>query len=321
MPIHHTRAHILAIGGAHIDRRGRMTEKFAPGASNPGRMDEEVGGGVFNALRSIVQRGHGASLMSMRGGDAGGQAVAAAVDRAGIDDLPAVFLDRVTPSYTALLDDQGELVAGLADMSLYDLGFVRHLRRKAARQAIDAADAILLDANIPAPGLELIARQAGSKPVFAIAISPAKVLRLKPVLPALSVLFLNRREAIALTGLPPQSDGADLARGLRALGLRRAAISAGPQALFGLDETNVFSIAPPAPERVADVTGAGDALAGATIAAILAGHDFAGALREGLAAASICIETPRSVPQLDEPHFSAALARIAQPAILAKCDP
>ncbi len=312
---------ILAIGGAHIDRRGRMTEPYVPGASIPGFMEEEVGGGVFNALRGIVQRGHHASLMSMRGGDAAGQSVAEALDRTRIEDQSAIFLDRATPSYTALLDKEGELVGALADMALYEFGFMRHLRRKQSRQAIDSAEAILLDANVPAAGLEMICRQAGGKPIFAIAISPSKVLRLKPVLPSLSALFLNRREAAALTGLSTRADGAEIVSALRMLGLRRAALSDGPHVLYGLDEEQIISIVPPAPDQVADVTGAGDALAGATIAALLSGRGFTEALREGLAAAKICIESPCSVPDLGEPRFSATLARIAHPAHLAPCAP
>ncbi|TIR65476.1 MAG: carbohydrate kinase, partial [Mesorhizobium sp.] len=49
-----TSPNILALGGAHIDRRGQVSGPYVPAASNPGIMREDVGGGVFNALRSIV---------------------------------------------------------------------------------------------------------------------------------------------------------------------------------------------------------------------------------------------------------------------------
>ncbi|TIL61678.1 MAG: carbohydrate kinase, partial [Mesorhizobium sp.] len=45
---------ILAVGGAHIDRRGQVSGPYVPAASNPGTMREDVGGGVFNALRGVV---------------------------------------------------------------------------------------------------------------------------------------------------------------------------------------------------------------------------------------------------------------------------
>ena len=103
---------ILAVGGAHIDRRGQMTSPFVPGASIPGTMREDVGGGAFNALRNAVGRGAAGALLSLRGGDAAGDAVARAIAQAGILDLSAVFLDRATPSYTALLDSEGDVGGG-----------------------------------------------------------------------------------------------------------------------------------------------------------------------------------------------------------------
>ena len=80
-----TRSHvprILGIGGAHIDRRGRLAGLFVPGASNPGRMREEVGGVVFNALRCASQCGAAASLISLRGGDPAGERIAATIEAA-----------------------------------------------------------------------------------------------------------------------------------------------------------------------------------------------------------------------------------------------
>lgn len=71
--------HLLAVGGAHIDRRGRVSGAYVPGTSNPGTLSEEVGGVVFNALRNAVQRGVRASLLSVRGGDNAGEAVGRAI--------------------------------------------------------------------------------------------------------------------------------------------------------------------------------------------------------------------------------------------------
>ena len=178
---------ILAVGGAHIDRRGQVSGAYVPAASNPGTMREDVGGGVFNALRSAVRRGVAASLLSVRGGDAAAETVSRAIAEAGIADLSAVFLDRTTPSYTALIDRDGELIVGFADMALYDLAFPKQIRRSKVREVIAAADAVLCDANLPSSALERLVALAAGKPVFAIAISPAKVVRLIPVLGALAL--------------------------------------------------------------------------------------------------------------------------------------
>ncbi|MBN9072411.1 MAG: carbohydrate kinase family protein [Rhizobiales bacterium] len=304
---------IFAIGGAHVDRRGRMTADFVPGASIPGTMREDVGGGVFNAVRTAVRRGAVATLMSVRGGDGAGLRVAEAIAAEGIRDASAVFLDRATPSYTALLDRHGDVVAALADMELYELAFPRQMRRSKIREELLRADAIFADANLPAAALERLATAAEGMPFFAVAISPAKVVRLARVLPALDCLFMNRREAAALVTdgeATAFEDGAGLAAALSARGLRRGVISDGPRPALFFDGEKRWTLTPPKPRRIADVTGAGDALAGATAAALVAGCDFPQAVREGAAAAMLAVEAQGAAPFLGESEFSAALALV-----------
>jgi sugar/nucleoside kinase (ribokinase family) len=303
---------LLAVGGAHIDRRGRIAGAYVPAASNPGTMIEDVGGGAFNALRTAVRRGVAASLLSLRGGDAAGETVARAIREAGIADLSAVFLDRSTPSYTAILDAEGELVVGFADMALYDLAFPKQVRRSSLRDAAMAADALLVDANLPGNALERLAGLARPKPVFAVAISPAKVVRLRAVTQRLTLAFLNRREIHALAGLEHDAPVTEIVAGLRAIGLGGAVVTAGGGPVVGYDGSGVFSLTPPVPRRLADVTGAGDALAGAVVAAMLRGRPLRAALREGAAAALLAIGSAKAVPGFTRSDFDAALALVPE---------
>ena len=45
-----TKPRILAVGGAHVDRRGQVSGAFVPGASNPGTLREDFGAGRFRCL-------------------------------------------------------------------------------------------------------------------------------------------------------------------------------------------------------------------------------------------------------------------------------
>ncbi|MBZ9703692.1 MULTISPECIES: carbohydrate kinase family protein [unclassified Mesorhizobium] len=303
---------VLAVGGAHIDRRGQVSGAYVPAASNPGTMREDVGGGVFNALRSTVRRGVSGSLLSVRGGDAAADTVSRAIAEAGIADLSAVFLDRTTPSYTALIDREGELLVGFADMALYELAFAKQIRRSRVREEIAAADAVLCDANLPSAALERLVSLAAGKPVFAIAISPAKVVRLTPVLGGLAVAFMNRREAVALAGLDDAASQKTILDGLRSAGLDSAVVTAGGGPVLGFDRDGSFAVVPPPPRKVVDVTGAGDALAGATVAALLRGMPLRAALREGVAAATLAIESASAVPDFTTATFAQALALVPE---------
>jgi sugar/nucleoside kinase (ribokinase family) len=307
-----TKPKLFAAGGAHIDRRGRISGAYVAGASNPGIMREEAGGGAFNALRNAVGRGCAGTLLSTRGGDMAGEAVARAVREAGIADLSATFLDRATPSYTAFVEANGDVVAGLADMGLYDLAFAKLIGRRAIRDVIAEADAVLCDANLPEPALARLAGLAGAHPLFAVAVSPAKAVRLKPILSRIACLFMNRREAAALSGGRADDDPEGLARTLAASGLASGVISAGKDSVVAFDAAGAFAIDPPSPRRTADSTGAGDALAGATVAALLHGSGLREAVREGLAAALLTIETDSVISAYDGRAFAEALALVPQ---------
>lgn len=301
---------IFAVGGAHVDRRGQVSGRYVPGASNPGTMREDIGGGVFNALRNAVRRGASASLMSVRGGDRAGDSVAAAIAAEGIADFSAVFLDRSTPSYTALLDETGDVIAGLADMGLYDLALAKQMRRAKVREAVADVDGVLCDANLPAAAVERLVAVTVSKPVFVIAISPAKVVRLAGVLNRLACLFMNRREATTLAEVEGDAPAEEIVARLRQRGLASGVMTQGGEAVIGFDADGVFAIRPPAPRRVADATGAGDALAGVTTVALLNGLQLRAALREGMAAAVLAIESPSAVPELAPADFAAVLALV-----------
>lgn len=306
---------LLAIGGAHIDRRGQSSARFVAGASNPGIMHEEVGGAAFNTIRAACRFGVKGAMLSARGGDPTGDTVAAAIETAGLADLSVVHLDRATPSYTALIDHDGELIGALADVALYELAFAKIAVRATTRQAIAAADAVLVDTNIPSVPLKRIVESAAGKPVFANAVSPARAVRLKPVLANLACLLLNAGEAAALTGLPRDRGSVALMKGLERAGVESAVITHGDAPVVGFDKSGAFSI--PVPKREAsDVTGAGDALAGATIAALMGGTALADAVRHGIAAALTVAQSREVAPAFSREALDGLLAEIDEATVI-----
>ncbi|WP_295813978.1 carbohydrate kinase family protein [uncultured Nitratireductor sp.] len=301
---------LLAVGGAHMDRRGRLDAPHIPATSNPGRMREEVGGGIFNAARMAGRRGIFVSLLSLRGGDASGEAVARAIEAAGFEDLSATFLDRATPSYTAVLDDDGELITGVADTELYDVAFAKQMRRSRTRDAAAAATAILCDANMPADAVGQLAAIRGGAPLYAVAVSPAKAARLVQSFAAIDALFMNAREARGLAGLGADVSVLQAPRALRAHGLAAGVITEGGRPVTVFSGDDLWLIEPPRIDTVVDVTGAGDALAGASIAALMRGLPLQEAVREGVAASGLAVISASAAPEFDDTAFNAALARV-----------
>lgn len=287
---------ILVLGGAHIDRRGRIAGETAPGASNPGSWFEEPGGGGFNAARNLARLGFDVTMISPRGGDPIGEMVSEAADFAGINDRPFVFLDRKTPSYTAIIEKDGNLVIALADMELYRFFVPRRLSTRWVRDAFAATDFILFDANLPEETAAAIVARAKAlgKPVAATAISPAKVVRLLPCLGGIDYLFMNEAEAAALTGKRPD-DAAGWPSLLGDIGIGGAVVTRGQRELVAFKNGRALLLQPPISDNVADVTGAGDSLAAGTLSALMCGHPLEEAVRHGAAAAALTVQSRHAV--------------------------
>ncbi|MDH6296256.1 Sugar or nucleoside kinase, ribokinase family [Agrobacterium fabrum] len=310
---------ILVLGGAHIDRRGMIETDTAPGASNPGSWMEEAGGGGFNAARNLSRLGFEVRIIAPRGGDVTGEVVAEAARQAGVEDTPFTFLDRRTPSYTAILERDGNLVIALADMDLYKLFTPRRLKVRAVREAIIASDFLLCDANLPEDtltALGLIAR-ACEKPLAAIAISPAKAVKLKAALGDIDILFMNEAEARALTGETAENVR-DWPNILRKAGLSGGVVTRGASEVVAFNGTEKAILHPPLIREVKDVTGAGDAMASGYLAAIAAGKTIREALRQGAAAAAITVQSPFATSQdLSKDTVEAMLGLVPQAEMLA----
>lgn len=289
---------VFALCGAHLDRRARLKAPHVPMTSNPATMIEEVGGGVLNVARALRRMSVSVRLLSVRGGDRTAEVIARAIADAGIEDVSSVHLDRSSPSYTAILDHDGELVTAVADMDLYETGVPRAIRRSHVRQAIAGADALLVDTNAPSPSIaDAISFAATGAPVFAMAISAAKVVRLRPVLNWVSLAFLNLHEARALCDRADLS-AEDAVDALRAAGVRAAVISDGARPAHWFDDEagERGSHHPPVPDRVIDVTGAGDAMAGVIIAKRLSGMALGDCVPYGLSAAARAVAETGCAP-------------------------
>lgn len=313
-------ARILAIGGAHVDRKGWLSAPHRPGASNPGHWEAEAGGGAFNAARNLARLGHQVTLVAPRGGDAAADMVARAADEAGIEDCPLTFLDRATPSYAAILEPDGNLVTALADMALYDLVPARRLLTSRLRKRLAEADLLLMDSNLPESALTVVAGAASGLglPLAVIAVSPAKVVRWKKSLSRISCLAMNEAEAAALTGTRAQTPdqwhsllgAAGLAGGLVTAG-------AGPVAAFAASPVPSTStvLLPPALDALQDVVGAGDALASGYLDGWLSGGAIEDNLVRGIALARLTAAIRGPVrPDLSPTLLAQALEDMPKPA-------
>lgn len=281
----------VVVGGANLDLVAASSERLVPATSNPGRMLVKPGGVGRNVAENIARLGSPVWLVAGIGDDPFGELVARTTREAGVrlHPLPA----PATGTYTAMLDADGELVAAVSDMRAGDGTRPEHLA-DAAHLLADAR-LVVLDANPPADTLREAARLAGPVPVVVEPVSTPKARRLRVLLEEGVDWFAitpNTDELAALTGL---AEAERAISWLHDRGVRHVWVRHGREGsvLHTAGSAPLRLEAPPA--RVVDVTGAGDAMLGAFVHALLGGHDVAVAAGWGHAAARLTIESEYTV--------------------------
>lgn len=284
---------VLVLGGAHIDRNGTMEAPYIKGSSIPGVMREDVGGGAFNIANNLVRLDIPVIFSSPRADESLTFKIQNRLrNLPNFVDLP-IQIEGNSPSYTALKDENGELIAALADMQLYDGLNLETFLTEELRHKIRQTDVLITDANFPSEVLTAIGKLISKNCQWhAVATSPAKVEKFLPSLTRLNLLSMNMNEAAELTGLKDNSVSEIIER-LKDMGLKCGIITDGPRGLhYFSDHDDAASSLPPfLSEKVVDVTGAGDATLAGFIASTLRGEASEDALLTGLIAAKITIET------------------------------
>lgn len=301
---------VVIIGGANMDIKARSGAPAVPATSNPGRSTMNAGGVGRNIAENLARLGTRTHLVAAIGRDSLGDTLFGWTSDAGVLLDDTIRTDTPTGTYTAVLDADGELLIGIADMLATEA--LTPAQVDAARNTIAAADILVLDGNLSGQTISH-ARALGEAAGIRTVIEPVSVPKVAALtaLPGMfdpaHPLYLvtpNRDEVAAMTGLPAGTD-----RELRAaadhlheraveyvwirLGATGSLLS-GPHGAVAIPtiETNVV-----------DVTGAGDSMLAAFCHALLTGADAVEAARFGHAASALTIASTHTV----RPDISPAL--------------
>lgn len=290
---------VVCLGACHVDRKARADSPFVSAVSNPARIESGFGGVARNVAENLCRLGVAVELVSRVAGDADGQAVLGY-----LRDLPigleSVSLSAAAPTafHLIALEPDGEMLVGVADMRIYDEIVPALLGRLPSE--FWQADAVFADCNLPAESLSYIAGKLGASCALAVnGVSPAKAVRARAVLSSIDFLFVNRAEAAALANGDAADAGPEaIAAILLAGGAGEVVLTLGAEGMLVATAERCLCLdSLPGPPQ--DVTGAGDALAAAFLAARLRGLDPETAGRRALAAARLTLDCPESVsPEL-----------------------
>lgn len=283
---------VICVGVALWDILGRTERAMKFGNDVPGRIVRTPGGVALNIAIALHRAGLVPTLLSVVGQDSEGDELIATCQRLGIQ---TAHLHRTTElptdRYMAVEDANG-LVAAIADArSLEAVG--PQILQPLLDGRLGSPDRpwrglIALDGNLTVSLLEDVARS----PLFAAAdlrvapASPGKAERLLPLLRHPRVtLYVNLQEAGLLCGRA-FADAPSAAAGLLERGAPRVIVTDGPRA--SCDGARGLDLVTATPPHVVArrVTGAGDTLLAAHVAAEARGAHRGAALTAAVNAAA-----------------------------------
>ena len=284
------RGDVVIVGGINMDALARISGDTVAATSNPGVTTTAHGGVGRNIAENLAKLGTPVRMIGVVGDDPHGTTLVAHLAMIDVDiSRVRRTSDCSTGTYTAVLDRDGGLVIGVADMAATDSLGPEHVDAASIR----GASWLVLDGNLRndtiAHCLALAAEQ--DVPVVLDPVGVAKAARLGP-LPGLHTFTPNRGELTAWAG----TDDVDAARehahaqGIEVVWLREGA--AGSTLHTGDGRATTLRL-PPA--DVVDVTGAGDAMLAAYVHRLRAGDPVVQAGWFATAAAWLTVQSPTSV--------------------------
>ncbi|KAE9837854.1 pseudouridine kinase, partial [Escherichia coli] len=111
--------YIVIIGSANIDVAGYSHHPLNYADSNPGKIKFTPGGVGRNIAHNLALLGKNAWLLSAVGGDFYGQSLLAQTNQSGVYvDKCLIVPGENTSSYLSLLDNTGEMLVAINDMSI-----------------------------------------------------------------------------------------------------------------------------------------------------------------------------------------------------------
>ncbi|WP_321339431.1 PfkB family carbohydrate kinase [Breoghania sp.] len=288
---------VTLIGGLHLDRIAHADRRILPDTSTPARIEKRPGGVATNVAMVLARLGVPARILGCVGEDGDGTDL---LDRLGALDIDLTGITRArgaTATYLALHDPDGRLAAAVVDDVITAQFSPQALHRSHALLA--GARIWFMDTNLRADTLDELMRLSDVRGegafLVADAVSMAKARRLAPILPRLDLLFANRGEAEVLVGEDGSAE--QLAQALVEEGVGAVIITDGADGVVMTGGRYQPMRRPALPARTLDVTGAGDALTGGTLAGLSAGLDLAEALDYGRAAAALTLEATGAAPE------------------------
>lgn len=277
---------IAVFGGTNMDILGSPAGQLLLRDSNIGSVELRPGGVGRNIADRLVQSGADCTFLTVFGSDWAAELLRADCQKRGIDVSHALSAQGNSCVYLCVHDETGDMFTGINAMALTEKLTGEYALSQ--MKVINGASLCVLDANVPAETLRVIAENARVS-LLMDTVSCAKAERALQIMPYLTAIKPNIYEARLLTGC---EDPCDCAKKLVGMGAKMAFVSLGEDGLCCADQTQC-QIIPVSKKSSAAKTGAGDALCTGLALALADGKDMIACAQAGMASAAAFLESTK----------------------------
>ncbi len=289
MIMENNKPYALVFGIAIYDIFGFSYATYRPYDSNPGKVKVSCGGVCRNIAENMSLVGTNTQFISILGDDEKGKDILRQAEKVGLDMSNTLIVHGgSTPTYMAILDENGEMVSAVVDTKLANEFSKEALSERAS--IIENAEYMFLGADNP-PFIEHIVTTYQGKTKFVLdPVSAAKAARIKHLLHYFHTVKPNRHEAEVLCGFEVKTheDARKAGAYLRGLGVQNVFISLDVDGVYYNDGKEEGIIKANALE-VINVTGAGDAFVAGIGAGYMANKSTVEIVKYAIAMSNITI--------------------------------
>lgn len=250
--------YLLVLGASIMDIFGFSTSSYRPYNSTPGKIKMSFGGGCRNIAENSARIGVNTRFLSVLGDDEGGRSILEHSREIGYNMEESMIIKGAsTPTYLAILDENGEMVSAIADMKSLNAMTEEFIDSK--KELIKNAKYVVVDSDNPKI-LSYILENFSKETNFILdPVSAEKATWVKDMIKNFHTIKPNRHEAEILAGFPIK-DTEDLLRASNyflSLGIKKVYISLDSEGIFynnGKECGKIKAL----DVTVKNVTGAGD---------------------------------------------------------------
>lgn len=256
--IENRQPYALVFGVSVFDICGFTENNYRCNDSNPGKVKTSFGGVCRNIAECMARVGVNTKFISILGDDEAGKSMLEHSKRMNYDMSESLIIKGGhTPTYMAILDDQGEMVSAIVDMKIIDMFTTEFIDSKA--DIIKNSEYMILDSDRPDIVEYIIQNFSNHTKLILDPVSASKARHIKHLIKGFHTIKPNRYEAEIMCGFKIHNDE-DLRKAGKYfidLGINNVFITLDEDGIYynnGVEEGKIKAN----DVKVVNVTGAGD---------------------------------------------------------------